>query len=53
MFSVKVESGFSLINIICVKMRNSWIVGYILDLMIVNLLGKELVEWDVVLFVKS
>lgn len=34
-------------------MRNSLIEDYTLELMIINWLGKEFVDWDVILFVKT
>ncbi|KAF2879732.1 hypothetical protein ILUMI_26436, partial [Ignelater luminosus] len=51
--SVEAERGFSLMNTICTKVRNSLTVDHISDLMTINLLGKELMDWDTTPFVKS
>ncbi|KAF2888044.1 hypothetical protein ILUMI_18130 [Ignelater luminosus] len=51
--SAEAERGFSLMNAICTKVRNSLTVDHISDLMTINLLGKELMDWDATLFVKS
>ncbi|XP_061476360.1 E3 SUMO-protein ligase KIAA1586 homolog isoform X4 [Rhineura floridana] len=51
--SAEAERGFSLMNIICTRVRNSLTVDHISDLMTINLLGKELADWDATPFVKS
>ncbi|KAF2880824.1 hypothetical protein ILUMI_25357 [Ignelater luminosus] len=51
--SAEAERGFSLMNAICTKVRNSLTVDHISDLMTINLLGKELMDWDATPFVKS
>uniref|UniRef100_A0A5F8HG99 E3 SUMO-protein ligase KIAA1586-like n=2 Tax=Monodelphis domestica TaxID=13616 RepID=A0A5F8HG99_MONDO len=47
------ERGFGLMNIICTRVRNSLTVNHVSDLMTINLLGKELADWDATPFVKS
>ncbi|KAF2888577.1 hypothetical protein ILUMI_17596, partial [Ignelater luminosus] len=51
--SAEAERGFSLMNAICTKVRNSLTVDHVSDLMTINLLGKELMDWDATPFVKS
>ncbi|XP_047413632.1 E3 SUMO-protein ligase KIAA1586 homolog isoform X1 [Sciurus carolinensis] len=51
--NAEAERGFSLMNIICTRVRNSLTVDHISDLMTINLLGKELADWDATPFVKS
>nr|KAF6505688.1 hypothetical protein HJG63_007226 [Rousettus aegyptiacus] len=51
--SAEAERGFNLMNIICTRVRNSLTVDHISDLMTINLLGKELADWDAIPFVKS
>ncbi|XP_023446564.3 E3 SUMO-protein ligase KIAA1586 homolog isoform X3 [Dasypus novemcinctus] len=51
--SAEAERGFNLMNIICTRVRNSLTVDHISDLMTINLLGKELADWDATPFVKS
>ncbi|XP_037700315.1 E3 SUMO-protein ligase KIAA1586 homolog [Choloepus didactylus] len=51
--SAEAERGFNLMNIICTRVRNSLTIDHISDLMTINLLGKELVDWDATPFVKS
>ncbi|KAF2890979.1 hypothetical protein ILUMI_15194, partial [Ignelater luminosus] len=51
--SAEAERGFSLMNAICTKVRNSLTVDHISDLMTINLLGKELMDGDATPFVKS
>lgn len=41
--------SFTLVNIICLRLRNSFTVGYISDLMTINVLEKELADWDATL----
>jgi hypothetical protein len=40
-------------NVICRRVRNSPRVNHKSDLISINLLGKELADWDATLFVKS
>lgn len=40
-------------NIICLKVTNSLMVDHISDIMTINVLEKELANWDATLFVKS
>lgn len=47
----KAEKIFNL-NVIDVRIRNSLTVGHILDLMKINLLGKELADYDATPFDK-
>ncbi|XP_074076168.1 E3 SUMO-protein ligase KIAA1586 homolog [Macrotis lagotis] len=49
----EMERGFHLMNIICTRVRNSLTVNHVSDLMTINLLGKELADWDATPFVKS
>jgi hypothetical protein len=51
--SAEAERSFSLMNIICKRVRNSLRVNHIPDLMLIHLLGKELAYWDATPFVKS
>ncbi|XP_012504170.1 PREDICTED: uncharacterized protein KIAA1586 homolog isoform X2 [Propithecus coquereli] len=51
--SAEAERGFNLMNIICTRVRNSLTIDHISDLMTINLLGKELADWDATPFVKS
>ncbi|XP_077018267.1 E3 SUMO-protein ligase KIAA1586 homolog isoform X2 [Tamandua tetradactyla] len=51
--SAETERGFNLMNIICSRVRNSLTIDHISDLMTINLLGKELADWDATPFVKS
>ncbi|XP_021577473.1 E3 SUMO-protein ligase KIAA1586 homolog isoform X1 [Ictidomys tridecemlineatus] len=51
--NAEAERGFSLMNIICTRVRNSLTIDHISDLMTINLLGKELADWDATPFVKS
>ncbi|XP_030054238.1 E3 SUMO-protein ligase KIAA1586 isoform X2 [Microcaecilia unicolor] len=51
--SAEAERGFSLMNVICTRVRNSLTVNHISHLMSINLLGKELADWDATPFVKS
>ncbi|XP_058410086.1 E3 SUMO-protein ligase KIAA1586 homolog isoform X2 [Diceros bicornis minor] len=51
--SAAAERGFNLMNIICTRVRNSLTIDHISDLMTINLLGKELADWDATPFVKS
>ncbi|XP_036600418.1 E3 SUMO-protein ligase KIAA1586-like isoform X2 [Trichosurus vulpecula] len=51
--TAEAERGFRLMNIICTRVRNSLTVNHVSDLMTINLLGKELADWDAAPFVKS
>jgi len=51
--NAEAERGFNLMNIICTRVRNSLTINHISDLMTINLLGKELADWDATPFVKS
>ncbi|XP_038410337.1 E3 SUMO-protein ligase KIAA1586 homolog isoform X1 [Canis lupus familiaris] len=51
--NAEAERGFNLMNIICTRVRNSLTIDHISDLMTINLLGKELTDWDATPFVKS
>ncbi|XP_011924108.1 PREDICTED: uncharacterized protein KIAA1586 homolog isoform X1 [Cercocebus atys] len=51
--SAEAERGFHLMNIICTRVRNSLTIDHVSDLMTINLLGKELADWDATPFVKS
>uniref|UniRef100_A0A8I5TRT3 KIAA1586 n=1 Tax=Pongo abelii TaxID=9601 RepID=A0A8I5TRT3_PONAB len=51
--SAEAERGFNLMNIICTRVRNSLTIDHVSDLMTINLLGKELADWDATPFVKS
>uniref|UniRef100_A0A4X2K3N5 KIAA1586 n=1 Tax=Vombatus ursinus TaxID=29139 RepID=A0A4X2K3N5_VOMUR len=51
--TAEAERGFRLMNIICTRVRNSLTVNHVSDLMTINLLGKELADWDATPFVKS
>ncbi|XP_027459736.2 E3 SUMO-protein ligase KIAA1586 homolog [Zalophus californianus] len=51
--NAEAERGFNLMNIICTRVRNSLTIDHISDLMTINLLGKELADWDATPFVKS
>ncbi|XP_036612524.1 E3 SUMO-protein ligase KIAA1586-like [Trichosurus vulpecula] len=51
--SAEAERGFGLMNIICTRVRSSLKVDHISDFMTINLLGKELADWDATPFVKS
>ncbi|XP_031819824.1 E3 SUMO-protein ligase KIAA1586 homolog [Sarcophilus harrisii] len=51
--TAETERGFRLMNIICTRVRNSLTVNYVSDLVTINLLGKELADWDATPFVKS
>uniref|UniRef100_A0A7N5JPL1 KIAA1586 n=1 Tax=Ailuropoda melanoleuca TaxID=9646 RepID=A0A7N5JPL1_AILME len=51
--NAEAERGFNLLNIICTRVRNSLTIDHISDLMTINLLGKELADWDATPFVKS
>ncbi|XP_068953278.1 E3 SUMO-protein ligase KIAA1586-like isoform X2 [Petaurus breviceps papuanus] len=51
--TAEAERGYHLMNIICTRVRNSLTVNHVSDLMTINLLGKELAEWDATPFVKS
>ncbi|XP_068939594.1 E3 SUMO-protein ligase KIAA1586-like [Petaurus breviceps papuanus] len=51
--SAEAERGFVLMNIICTRVRSSLKVDHISDFMTINLLGKELADWDATPFVKS
>ncbi|XP_072472196.1 E3 SUMO-protein ligase KIAA1586-like isoform X2 [Notamacropus eugenii] len=51
--TTEAERGFHLMNIICTRVRNSLTVNHVSDLMTINLLGKELADWDATPFVKS
>lgn len=42
--SAEAERGFTLMNIICMRVRNSLTVDHISDLMNINILGKELAD---------
>ncbi|XP_044524357.1 E3 SUMO-protein ligase KIAA1586 homolog [Gracilinanus agilis] len=51
--TAEAERGFGLMNMICTRVRNSLTVKHVSDLMTINLLGKELADWDATPFVKS
>ncbi|XP_049508812.1 E3 SUMO-protein ligase KIAA1586 homolog isoform X1 [Panthera uncia] len=51
--NAEAERGFNLMNIICTRVRNSLTIDHISDLMTINLLGKELADWDATPFVTS
>ncbi|XP_046958651.1 E3 SUMO-protein ligase KIAA1586 homolog isoform X1 [Lynx rufus] len=51
--NAEAERGFNLMNIICTRVRNSLTIDHISDLMTINLLGKELADWDATPFVMS
>ncbi|XP_007502354.1 E3 SUMO-protein ligase KIAA1586 homolog isoform X2 [Monodelphis domestica] len=51
--SAEVERGFGLMNVICTRVRSSLKVDHISDFMTINLLGKELADWDATPYVKS
>ncbi|XP_043849145.1 E3 SUMO-protein ligase KIAA1586-like isoform X2 [Dromiciops gliroides] len=51
--TTEAEKGFRLMNIICTRVRNSLTVNHVSDLLTINLLGKELADWDATPFVKS
>uniref|UniRef100_A0A2K5RGT8 Zinc finger protein 451 n=1 Tax=Cebus imitator TaxID=2715852 RepID=A0A2K5RGT8_CEBIM len=51
--SAEAERGFNLMNIICTRVRNSLTIDHVSDLMTINLLGKELADWDATPYVKS
>ncbi|XP_077625207.1 LOW QUALITY PROTEIN: E3 SUMO-protein ligase KIAA1586 homolog [Crocuta crocuta] len=51
--NAEAERAFSLMNIICTRVRNSLTIDHISDLMTINLLGKELADWDATPFIKT
>lgn len=51
--SAEAERGFSLMNLMCTKLRNMLTIEHISDFMTINLLGKELKDWDATCSVKS
>lgn len=51
MSSAEAERGFSFMLRIYTKVRISSVAHHISYLMTINLLGKELLDWDAILFV--